>query len=94
MRISRRGHQSFILLNRVILVFSILFGYGTSTKELEAADYTPLPGYGWAVSTPEKQGLDPMLVAELYFNATKLETLYGLLVIKNGHLIAEGYFNK
>ena len=90
MRISRRGHQSFILLNRVILVFSILFGYGTSTKELEAADYTPLPGYGWAVSTPEKQGLDPML----YFNATKLETLYGLLVIKNGHLIAEGYFNK
>jgi CubicO group peptidase (beta-lactamase class C family) len=46
------------------------------------------------VSTPAEQGLDPMLVAELYFNAARLETLYGLLVIKNGHLIAEGYFNE
>jgi len=35
-----------------------------------------------------------MLVAELYYNAAKLETIYGLLVIKNGHLIAERYFNK
>jgi CubicO group peptidase (beta-lactamase class C family) len=33
-------------------------------------------------------------VAELYRNAAELETLYGLLVIKNGHLIAEGYFNE
>jgi CubicO group peptidase (beta-lactamase class C family) len=35
-----------------------------------------------------------MLVAELYYNAAELETLYGLLVIKNGHLIAEKYFNE
>jgi len=34
-----------------------------------------------------------MLVAELYLDATELESLYGLLVVKNGHLIAEGYFN-
>jgi hypothetical protein len=46
------------------------------------------------VSTPAEQGLDPMLVAELYLDATGLSTLYGLLVIKNGHLIAEGYFNE
>jgi len=78
----------------VILVLSLLVGCGPSTKELEAVDYTPLPGDDWAVSTPEEQGLDPMLVAELYFNAAELETLFGLLVIKNGHLIAEGYFNQ
>jgi CubicO group peptidase (beta-lactamase class C family) len=41
-----------------------------------------------------EQGLDPMLVAELYFNATRLSRLYGLLVIKNGYLIAERYFNE
>jgi len=35
-----------------------------------------------------------MLVAELYYNAAELERLYGLLVIKNGHLVAEGYFNE
>ncbi len=63
-------------------------------QELEAVEYTPLPGDDWEVSTPEEQGLDPMLVAELYLEAAQLPTLYGLLVIKNDHLIAEGYFNE
>jgi len=31
---------------------------GTSTEDLEAVDYTPLPGDDWAVSTPAEQGLD------------------------------------
>ncbi len=64
------------------------------TDELEAVDYTPLPGEGWKVSTPAEEGLDPKLVAELYLDATGLKTLDGLLVIKNGHLIAEAYFNE
>jgi len=63
-------------------------------EELEAVEYTPLPGDDWKVSTPAEQGLDPMVVAELYLDATGLSTLYGLLVIKNGHLIAEAYFNE
>jgi CubicO group peptidase (beta-lactamase class C family) len=63
-------------------------------EELEAVDYAPLPGDDWKVSTPEEQGLDPMLVAELYLNAAELERLYGLLVVKDGHLIAEKYFNE
>ncbi|NCF65567.1 MAG: serine hydrolase [Chloroflexi bacterium] len=46
------------------------------------------------MSTPAEQGLEPMLVAELYHNAAQLETLYGLLAVKNGFLIAEGYFNE
>jgi len=62
-------------------------------EDLEAVEYTPLPGDDWKVSTPAEQGLDPMLVAELYLDAAELSTLYGLLVIKNGHLIAERYFN-
>jgi CubicO group peptidase (beta-lactamase class C family) len=64
------------------------------TEELKAVDYTPLSRNDWKVSTPAKQRLDPMLVAELYRDAAELETLYGLLVIKNGDLIAEGYFNE
>jgi len=78
----------------VILVLSMLVGCGPSTEDLEAVEYTPLPGDDWKISTPEEQGLDPMLVAELYYNAAELETLYGLLVVKNGYLIAEGYFNE
>jgi CubicO group peptidase (beta-lactamase class C family) len=63
-------------------------------QELKAVKYAPLPGDDWKVSTPAEQGLDPKLVAELYLEATELETLYGLLVIKNGYLIAERYFNE
>jgi CubicO group peptidase (beta-lactamase class C family) len=63
-------------------------------QELGAVRYTPLPVDDWEVSTPAEQGLDPILVAELYLEASELENIYGLLVIKNGYLIAEGYFNE
>jgi CubicO group peptidase (beta-lactamase class C family) len=64
-----------------------------SDEDLAAVDYGPLAGGDWAVSTPEAEGLDPMLVAELYYYAAQMETLRALLVIKDGRLIAEGYFN-
>jgi CubicO group peptidase (beta-lactamase class C family) len=92
-RCKRRQH-SFLSFTSAILILSMLVGCGPSTAELEAVDYTPLPGDDWKVSTPAEQGLDPMLVAELYLNAAELETLYALLVVKNGYLIAEGYFNE
>jgi CubicO group peptidase (beta-lactamase class C family) len=78
----------------VILILSILAGCGPSAEELHAVDYTPLVRDEWPVSTPAEQGLDPKLVSELYFNASELDTVYALLVIKNGHLIAERYFNE
>ena len=93
-----KGRQySLLLFASVILILSMLVGCspsGPSTEDLEAVEYTPLLGDDWEVSTPAEQGLDPMLVAELYYNAAELETLYGLLVVKNGYLIAEGYFNE
>jgi len=93
-----KGRQySLLLFASVILILSMLVGCspgGPSTEDLEAVEYAPLPGDDWEVSTPAEQGLDPMLVAELYYNAAELETIYSLLVIKNGYLIAEGYFNE
>ncbi|MBT3337101.1 MAG: serine hydrolase [Anaerolineae bacterium] len=85
--------QHFLLFTSVILILSMLAGCGPSTAEL-AVSYAPLPGEDWKVSTPAEQGLDPNLVAELYYNAAELDTLYGLLIVKNGHLIAEDYFNE
>jgi CubicO group peptidase (beta-lactamase class C family) len=64
-----------------------------SEAELRSVVYQPLVRDDWRVSTPAEQGLDPRLVGTLYYNAPRLETLYGLLVIKNGYLVAEGYFN-
>jgi CubicO group peptidase (beta-lactamase class C family) len=93
MIISKQHQISFLLLTISILVAVSLFGCGPSTVDLEAIDYTPLPGDDWQISTPAEQGLDPLLVAEMYFNAADLDTLYSLLVIKNGYLIAEDYFN-
>jgi len=76
----------------MILIISVI-GCRPTSEDLVAVKFTPLPGDDWKVSTPTEQGLDSMLVAELYYYAAKLETLYGVLVIKNGFLIAEGYFN-
>ena len=96
---SRGRKRSIPSLTSAILILSILMasglvGCGPSAEEFEAVDYTPVVRDDWKVSTPAEQGLDPMLVAELYYNAAELERLYGLLVVKNGHLIAEGYFNE
>lgn len=77
-----------------IIILSMLLGCGPSTAELEAVDYAPLSQDDWQVSTPEEQGLDPMAVAELYHNAAELERLYSLLLIKDGYLIAEKYYNE
>ena len=89
----KRCQNCFLIFTCLILVLSMLVGCGPSTAELAVVDYTPLPGDDWNISTPEEQGLASELVSEMYFNAAKLETLYSLLVIKNGYLIAEDYFN-
>jgi CubicO group peptidase (beta-lactamase class C family) len=88
-----RTGQPIFYLGGVVLILLILVGCASCTWNLDLVDYAPLHAADWEVSTPGEQGLDPMLVAELYFTAAKLETLYGLLVVKNGMLIAEGYFN-
>jgi CubicO group peptidase (beta-lactamase class C family) len=71
-----------------------VFRFSPGIEELETVDSTPLPGDGWKVSTPEGEGLDPMLVAALYYDAARLPRLYGLLIVKNGRLVAEKYFNE
>ena len=58
-----KDQPTFITSTTLILL--MLVGCGPSTEDLEAVDYTPLPGDDWEVSTPAEQGLDPMLVAEL-----------------------------
>jgi CubicO group peptidase (beta-lactamase class C family) len=96
---SMGSRRSFPLFASVILIVSILVSSslvacgGPSAEELDAVDYTPLPGDEWEVSTPEEQGLDPHLVAELYYNASQMENIYGLMVFKNGYLVAEDYYH-
>ena len=100
--VTRRCQNRPILFICAILILATMVGCSSSalfeessmTEELEAVDYTPLSGDDWDLSTPKDQGLDPKLTEDLYHNAAELETLYGLLLIKNGYLIAEDYFNE
>lgn len=85
--------NTFLVSLLAALTFVLLTACSPSDVELASVDYAPLPREDWQVSTPEEQGLAPELVAELYLNAAELETLYSLLVIKDGYLIAEDYFN-
>ena len=82
------------LFSIFVLLLFVLIGCGPSAEELAAVDYTPLSRGDWELSSPAEEGLDPELVDKLYYNAAELETLYGLLVVKNGRLIAEDYFNE
>lgn len=93
MLVSKRYPHLFIQVIVVFLLLITLIGCGPSPEELAAVDYTPLSGDGWEVSTPEMEGLDPNLIAELYLNAADVETIKALLVVKNGKLIAEDYFH-
>ena len=72
---TKRRQHFFLLFASVTLILSMLTGCGPSgpsVEDLEAVEYTPLPGDDWKVSTPAEKGLDPMLVAELYYNAAEL----------------------
>ena len=92
---SKHRKLDFSNIPFLILVLSFLLGAcGPSPTELAAVDYTPLPGADWQVSTPAEQGLNPELFDEFYYDATELGTIYSLLVVKNGFMVAEQYFNE
>jgi len=57
-------------------------------------NYTPTTANdGWQVATPAGQGVDEALLNTAYQEAQRLPNLFSMLVVKNGYLIAEGYFN-
>ena len=77
-----------------VIIFAVsIAGCGPSSGDLAAVDYTPIVRGDWEVSTPGEQGLDAELVARMYYNVAEHETIYSLLVVKNGYLVAEDYFN-
>jgi len=99
-RVSRGGlvHVRLVVAAIAFLGLSLVscesvFGFGPSEEQLLAVDYTTLDRDDWPVSTPEAVGLDPLDVARLYYDAAQLETIYGLLVVKDGMLVAEDYWH-
>jgi len=86
-------YRCVFLVTTVILILSLATGCDSSNQLQAYKDFAPLVRADWEVSTPRTEGLDPKMVAKLYKNASKLDTIFSVLVIKNGKLIAEDYFN-
>ncbi|UCC17114.1 MAG: serine hydrolase [Dehalococcoidales bacterium] len=82
-----------LIVSGICILTASIVGCSPSAEYLEDIEYEPVLRDDWGVSTPEAEGIDPDLMAETYYNASRMDTIYGLLVIKNGKLIGEKYFN-
>ena len=84
--------RNFILIS-LSLIFLLI--YSSCDKNHDEADsYQPEAlDDGWPVSTAADQGIDPVVLDDIYNDAKALDNIYSLLVVKNGFLVAEKYFN-
>jgi CubicO group peptidase (beta-lactamase class C family) len=88
-------HQTFFRLALTLSLLLASCALAPSRQEsAENPSYQPV-AYDdtWPLSTPAEQGLDPKSVANAYREASKISTIYSLLVVKNGTLVAEQYFH-
>ena len=78
----------------ITILFIILFSVPSCKKIDNSLDYEPVVrNDGWLISTPSEQGMDPDKFNNVYEEAEIISNIYSLLVVKNGYLIAEKYFN-
>jgi len=77
----------------IFLSLFLLFACNSQSNRRNSFYYTPEVRDDWETSIPQEEGIDPQLVEDLYINASELPGIYSLLVIKNGKLIGEAYFN-
>ncbi|MBG0788465.1 MAG: hypothetical protein H0S79_25525, partial [Anaerolineaceae bacterium] len=92
LQVMKAERKALLRIILSIMIVFILAGCGKPAMDYSDVDYAPTSKY-WPVSTPADEGIDPDLVAELYYNASQLPTVYSLLVFKNDKLIAEDCFN-
>lgn len=91
---TKKAQQVTLVIISAFVALLSLVACGPSAEDLAAVEYTPSSRDDWDISTPEEQGLDPDMIAELYHDAAKLDSIYSLLIVKNGYLVAEKYFNE
>lgn len=62
------------------------------SDQIREPDYWPTEG--WKSSTPEAQGMDSELLAEMLEEINTKETrIYSVLIIRNGYMVTEAYFH-
>lgn len=87
----RHNAISFILLAVVLLVAGCLPS-GFSSPSAPKPDYWPTKD--WQVSTPEAQGMDSALLADMIEEINAKDTqIHSVVVIRNGYVVTEAYFH-
>jgi CubicO group peptidase (beta-lactamase class C family) len=76
----------------IVLVLLVAFLAGCVPSAPKAAPPAYWPTQGWQSSTPEEQGMDSEILAQMmeHINLEKLN-LHSLLVVRNGYLVSELY---
>jgi CubicO group peptidase (beta-lactamase class C family) len=85
------GHRSSIVVAGAALWF-VFQSCKDSATAVDAFDPAALDD-GWPVSTAEEQGLNRTVLEDGFAAAARLPYSYSLLVVRNGYLVAEQYFN-
>jgi len=83
---NRKGEQ----MNRAVVTLLLV------TLLLQACNKNPDPEWTesqWPQSSPAAQGLDQKKIATAMRMAEEMDFVDGLLIIKNGYLVAERYYN-
>lgn len=84
--------RKIVYLAVVIVVLAAALVGGSPAPAQENPDYWPTDG--WRESSPDEQGMDSALVADmLAYIEEEAFNLDGLLVVRNGYIVAEQYFN-
>ncbi|MBG0860251.1 MAG: serine hydrolase [Bacteroidales bacterium] len=78
----------------IFIITGILFLFSCTRDEQETVSWKPeVMNDGWNVSSLLEQDMDSSVIINLFVEAEQLDNLYSLLIVKNGYLIAERYFN-
>ena len=78
----------------VLIIIAAWVFSSCSENDEEPDSWQPLNlNDGWQVSTAEEQGMDPVIIGSLYEEARKLDNIFSVLVVRNGYLVAEHYYN-
>lgn len=72
----------------LLLVLAVIAS--ACNKEPPEAHFEP---FTWETSTPGEQGMDPLLLDSALILASQYGFVDGLLVIRHGKIVAEGYYN-
>lgn len=88
---SMASGQGKVFLAAFLLAALLISGCGDDTTAPE--EPPPSSGDDWPTSSPEDQGLDSSVLAIAVVSAQQTGFMDCLLVVRNGYLVTEAYFN-